>query len=61
MPDENQVELKLQELIQDTLNQRKLWEQRRKEVEQQIQTLDAKLAAYQTTLKNYWESINMKK
>lgn len=61
MPDENQVELKLQELIQDTLNQRKLWEQRHKEAEQQIQTLDAKLAAYQTTLKNYWESINMKR
>lgn len=61
MPDENQVELKLQELIQNTLNQRKLWEQRRKEAEQQIQILDAKLAAYQATLKNYWESINMKK
>lgn len=38
--------------------QRKVWEQRRSEAERQIRKLDAKLAAYQVTLKDYWESIN---
>jgi hypothetical protein len=52
--------LKLQGLIDKLLSERKLWEQRRSEAEERIKTLDAKLAAYQTTLKNHWESINGK-
>jgi hypothetical protein len=54
----DEFEQKLRELIDEVLELRKLWEQRRSEAEERIKTLDAKLAAYQTTLKNHWESIN---
>jgi len=43
------------------LSERKLWEQRRIEAEERIKVLDAKFEAYQTTLKNHWESINGRK
>jgi hypothetical protein len=56
-----EFELKLQGLINKVLSERKLWGQRRSEAEERIKTLDAKLAAYQTTLKNHWESINGRK
>ncbi len=60
MANNGDFELKLQGLINKVLSERKLWEQRRSEAEERIKTLDAKLAAYQTTLKNHWESINGK-
>ena len=60
MADNDDFELKLQTLINKVLNERKLWEQRRSEAEERIKTLDAKLAAYQATLKDHWESINRK-
>jgi hypothetical protein len=59
--DNGYFELKLQGLINKVLSERKLWEQRRSEAEERIKVLDAKLAAYQTTLKNHWESINGRK
>ena len=58
MGDNDQFDQILQELIQKALELRKSWEQRRSEAERQIEVLDTKLAAYQTTLKDYWESIN---
>jgi len=48
----------LRELINDTLELRKSWEQMRLEAENQVKALDAKLAAYQTALKDYWEYID---
>ena len=48
----------LRELIHNTLELRKTWEQRRLEAENQVKALDAKLAAYQTALKDYWEYID---
>ena len=58
MASNGDFELKLQRLINKVLGERRLWEQRRSEAVERIKTLDAKLAAYQTTLKNHWESIN---
>jgi hypothetical protein len=58
--DNGDFELKLQGLINKVLGERKLWERRRSEAEERIKALDARLAAYQTTLKNHWESINGK-
>lgn len=58
MANNGDFELKLQGLINKVLGERKLWEQRRSEAEERIKTLDAKLAAYQATLKDHWESIN---
>jgi len=54
------METQLQLLIKETLELRKVWEQRCLEAENQIKALDAKLMAYQTTLKDYWESIDQK-
>ena len=47
-------------LIDETVKLRIIWEQRRLEAENQIEALDAKIAAYQTALKDYWESIDLK-
>jgi len=58
MADNDDFELKFQRLINKVLGERRLWEQRRHEAEEQIKTLDTRLAAYQATLKDYWESIN---
>lgn len=58
MADSDEFEETVQALIDNVLSQRKLWEQRRLEAEQQVKSLDSKLAAYQTTLKDYWESID---
>ena len=52
------LEVELQRLIDKVLLQRKVWEQRRSQSERQIKILDAKLAAYQLTLKDYWQSFN---
>ncbi len=52
------MEQKLKILIDETLELRRVWEQRRLEAENQVKTLDAKLAAYQTALKDYWEYID---
>jgi hypothetical protein len=48
----------IQELIKKTLELRQLWEERRLEAERQIKVLDSRLAAYQRTLRDYWESIH---
>lgn len=58
MADNDDFELKLQRLINKVLGERKLWEQRRHEAEERINTLDTRLEAYQATLKDYWESID---
>jgi len=50
----------LKVLIEETMELRNLWEQRRLEAENQVKALDAKLMAYQTALKDYWESIDQK-
>ena len=52
------LEVELQQLIDRVLLHRKVWEQRRSQTERQIRILDAKLAAYQLTLKDYWQSTN---
>ncbi len=54
------MEDKLRILIGEALELRRMWEQRRLEAENQVKALDAKLAAYQTTLKDYWEYIDAK-
>ena len=61
MANNSDFELKLQGLIDKVTSERKLWEQRRSEAEERIKALDAKFEAYQTTLKNHWESINGRK
>jgi hypothetical protein len=48
----------IQALIDKTFELRKSWEQRRLEAEKQVKSLDAKLAAYQIALKDYWEDID---
>jgi hypothetical protein len=60
MANESKLESGVKELINKLLEERKLWEQRRSEAEERIKALDARLTAYQTTLKNHWESINGK-
>lgn len=52
------MEDRLRILIDETLELRRTWEQRRLEAEHQVKALDAKLAAYQTSLKDYWEAID---
>jgi hypothetical protein len=52
------MEEELKNLIDEMLKLRKMWEQRRIEAENRVKALDAKLVAYQTTLKDYWESID---
>ena len=46
------------ELIDQVLELRKMWEQRRLEAEDQVESLDAKLTAYQVALKDYWEHLD---
>ena len=55
------MENSIRELIEKTLALRKIWNQRRLEAENQVKDLDAKLAAYQTALKDYWEHIDANK
>ena len=52
------MEEKLKILINEALELRKMWEQRRLGAENQVKALDAKLTAYQTALKDYWEYID---
>ena len=56
----NDMENGLKVLIDETMELRRFWEQRRLEAENQVKALDAKLMAYQTALKDYWESIDQK-
>jgi hypothetical protein len=46
----DEFEQKLRELIDEVLELRKKWEQRR---------LEAELTAYQVALKDYWEHLDM--
>ena len=55
----DEFEEKLKVLIDEVLELRKSWEQRRLEADNQIIALDAKLAAYQVALKDYWERMDM--
>ena len=52
------MEEELKILIDEAVELRRVWEQRRLEAENQVKALDAKLAAYQTALKDYWEYID---
>ncbi len=52
------MEQKVKILIDETLELRRVWEQRSVEADSQIKSLDAKLSAYQTALKDYWEYID---
>jgi hypothetical protein len=52
------MEDKIRILLDETLELRRMWEQRRLEAENQVKALDAKLAAYQTALKDYWEYVD---
>lgn len=52
------MEDQLRMLTDETLELRRMWEQRRLEAENQVKALDAKLAAYQTALKDYWERVD---
>jgi hypothetical protein len=54
------MEEELKKIINKALKLRRMWEQRRLEAENQVKILDAKLAAYQISLKDYWEYIDMK-
>ena len=51
-------ERKMRGLIDEVLELRKMWEQRRLEADDQIKSLDAKLTAYQVALKDYWEHLD---
>lgn len=44
---------KLQEMIEKSLKERQEWEHKRAEAEARVKGLDTKLAAYQTTLRDY--------
>ncbi len=55
---DDKVEEGLRVLINEVSELRKMWEQRRLEADNQIKSLDAKLAAYQTALKDCWEYID---
>jgi len=55
----DEFEQKLRELIDEVLELRKMWEQRRLEAENQVKSLDTKLAAYQVALKDYWEHLDL--
>ena len=57
-PEDGDFQKEVQQLIDQVFDQRKLWQQRLAEAEQQIKMLDGKLTAYQKTLKDYWESID---
>jgi hypothetical protein len=48
----------IQSLIDKAYELRKSWELRRLEAEKQVKSLDAKIAAYQIALKDYWEDID---
>lgn len=52
------MEEELKKLIDEILKLRRMWEQRRLEAENQVKALDAKLSAYQTALKDYWEHMD---
>ncbi|MFC2032659.1 hypothetical protein ACFLUS_04805 [Chloroflexota bacterium] len=52
------IEDRLRLIINETMELRRTWEQRRLEAGNQVKALDAKLAAYQTALKDYWEYID---
>ena len=52
------IDKQIQRLIDEVFEKRTLWQQRLAESEQQIKILDSKLAAYQRTLKDYWDSID---
>lgn len=56
---QRKMEEKLKKLIDETLELRRVWERRRIETENQIRFLDAKLSAYQATLKDYWEYLDL--
>lgn len=53
------MEAKLKLIIDKTLELRRTWEQRRLEAEKQIKVLDTKIAAYEATLKDYWEYLDI--
>ncbi len=53
------MEDRLRILIDETLELRRMWEQRRLEAENQVKSLDAKITAYQAALKDYWEYIDV--
>lgn len=54
----DEVEEKLRVLINEVLELRRMWEQRRLEAENQVKSLDIKLTAYQVALKDYWEHLD---
>jgi len=56
----DKFEQSIQKLINEVLELLKVWRQRRLEAENQIKSLEAKLAGYQTVLKDYWNSIDIK-
>ena len=55
----DEFEEKLRVLIDELLELRRMWEQRRLEAENQVKSLDTKLTAYQVALKDYWEHLDM--
>jgi hypothetical protein len=56
--EESEFERKIGQLIDEVLELRKSWDQRRVEAENQVKSLDTKLANYQNTLKDYWEHLD---
>jgi hypothetical protein len=54
----DEFEQKMRGLIDEILELRKMWEQRRLEAENQVKSLDARLTAYQVALKDYWEHLD---
>jgi hypothetical protein len=54
----DKFEMELKILIDETLDLRMQWEQRRLEAESQVKHLDVKISAYQTSLKDYWEKLD---
>jgi hypothetical protein len=54
----DKCEIELQELIDEALELRRMWEQRRLEAENQVKSIDAKITSYQTSLKDYWGKLD---
>lgn len=59
MKESDEFEYKLNVLINEVLELRKIWDQRRIEAENQIKSLDTKLNVYQSTLKGFWEHFDI--
>ena len=56
----DKFEQSIRKLIDEALERLRSWRQRRSEADNQIKLLESKITGYQTTLKDHWESVDLK-